>query len=77
MTARDSYRDPCPRRGGRRAAQRSGTQLDARPGRALHQPPRANRSVAFRHGDDADFEPELDLERRIRHYAEPRRALAA
>ena len=34
------------------------------------------RSVTFRHADDADFERELNLERRVRDYAAPR-AVAA
>jgi hypothetical protein len=33
--------------------------------------------VAFHHGNDADFESELDLERRVRQYAEPREEMAA
>ena len=27
------------------------------------------KGVGFHHGDDADFESELDLERRVREYA--------
>jgi hypothetical protein len=34
------------------------------------------RSVTFRHADDADFERELNLDRRIRDYAQPRVAAA-
>ena len=34
------------------------------------------RSVTFRHADDADFERELNLDRRIRDYAAPRVAAA-
>ena len=34
------------------------------------------RSVTFRHADDADFERELNLERRVRDYAAPRAAAA-
>ena len=33
--------------------------------------------VGFRHTDDADFEHELDLRRRVREYARPRRRVAA
>jgi hypothetical protein len=32
--------------------------------------------VEFRHGDDADFEAELQFERRVREYARPQ-AIAA
>ena len=34
------------------------------------------RSVTFRHADDADFERELNLDRRVRDYAAPRAAAA-
>ena len=48
-----------------------------RPLEPLRSPaPRKKRSVTFRHADDADFERELNLERRVRDYAAPR-AVAA
>jgi hypothetical protein len=34
------------------------------------------RTITFRHADDADFEKELNLETRVRLHAEPR-AIAA
>ncbi len=76
MTSRDSYRDPVSSREAIEELRRvSNAQLDAVVVDTfvslLEQ-----RSVTFRHADDADFERELNLERRIRDYAAPR-ALAA
>ncbi len=76
MTARDSYRQPvsvCEALAELRRV--AGTQLDPAVVdvfiRLIEQ-----RGVAFRHSDDADFEAELNLERRVAEYATPRRALA-
>jgi putative nucleotidyltransferase with HDIG domain len=72
MTSRDSYRDPVSSREAIEELRRvSDAQLDAVVVetfiRLLEQ-----RSVTFRHADDADFERELNLERRVRDYAAPR-----
>jgi len=76
MTSRDSYRDPVSSREAIEELRRvSNAQLDALVVETfislLEQ-----RSVTFRHADDADFEHELNLERRVSDYAAPR-ALAA
>jgi putative nucleotidyltransferase with HDIG domain len=76
MTSRDSYRDPVSSREAIEELRRvSDAQLDAIVVetfiRLLEE-----RSVTFRHADDADFERELNLERRVMDYAAPR-ALAA
>lgn len=73
MTARDSYRDPVsPAEAVAELRRVSGTQLD---GELVEMFIRLleRKGVAFHHGDDADFESELDLERRIRKHAEPRK----
>lgn len=73
MTARDSYRDPVsPAEAVAELRRVSGTQLD---GELVELFVRLleRKGVAFHHGDDADFESELDLERRIRKHAEPRK----
>ena len=76
MTARDSYRDPVSvARSGRGARNVADTQLDRRVVETFISL-LERRSVTFRHADDADFERELNLERRVRDYAAPR-ALAA
>jgi putative nucleotidyltransferase with HDIG domain len=72
MTARDSYREPVtPAEAVAELRRVSGTQLDAHLVelfiRILQR-----KGVAFHHGDDADFDRELDLDRRIRDYAAPR-----
>jgi putative nucleotidyltransferase with HDIG domain len=72
MTSRDSYREPVSSREAIEELRRvSDKQLDARVVETfiglLEQ-----RSVTFRHADDADFEHELSLERRVRDYAAPR-----
>ena len=74
MTARDSYRDPVsPQEAIDELIRVSGAQLDAELVevflRVLER-----KGVAFQHADDADFEAELDMERRVREYAEPRAA---
>jgi putative nucleotidyltransferase with HDIG domain len=76
MTSRDSYREPVSSREAIEELRRvSDAQLDARVVETfialLEQ-----RSVTFRHADDADFERELNLERRVRDYAAPRAAAA-
>jgi putative nucleotidyltransferase with HDIG domain len=74
MTARDSYREPVsPGEAVAELRRVSGTQLDGQLVE-LFVMMLERKGVAFHHGDDADFESELDLERRIRKYAEPRPA---
>jgi putative nucleotidyltransferase with HDIG domain len=76
MTARDSYRDPVtPAEAIAELRRVSGTQLDGELVE-LFIKMLERKGVAFHHGDDADFESELDLERRIRKYAEPRKETA-
>jgi putative nucleotidyltransferase with HDIG domain len=76
MTARDSYRRPVSSREAIDELRRvSGSQLDGDVVEVFVALLR-RRSVTFRHADDADFERELNLERRVRDYAAPR-ALAA
>ena len=53
----------------------SGAQLDGRVVEAFIRV-LDRRGVTFRHADDADFERELNLERRVRDYAAPRAAAA-
>jgi putative nucleotidyltransferase with HDIG domain len=69
MTARDSYRRPV---GSLEAIQElrrvAGTQLDPRFVEAFVRV-LAGRDLRFRHGDDADFDAELALERRAHDYA--------
>jgi putative nucleotidyltransferase with HDIG domain len=76
MTSRDSYRHPVSSREAIVELRRvSGAQLDADVVEcfvALLE----RRSVTFRHADDADFEHELNLERRVVDYAAPRAAAA-
>jgi putative nucleotidyltransferase with HDIG domain len=76
MTSRDSYRRPVSSRDAIEELRRvSDKQLDAHVVEtfvALLE----KRSVTFRHADDADFERELNLERRVRDYAAPRAAAA-
>jgi putative nucleotidyltransferase with HDIG domain len=72
MTSRDSYRAPVSSREAVEELRRvSDAQLDAVVVetfiRLLER-----RSVTFRHADDADFEHELNLERRVQDYAAPR-----
>jgi putative nucleotidyltransferase with HDIG domain len=76
MTSRDSYRQPVSSREAIEELRRvSNKQLDADVVEtfiALLE----KRSVTFRHADDADFERELNLDRRVRDYAAPRAAAA-
>jgi putative nucleotidyltransferase with HDIG domain len=76
MTARDSYRRPVSSREAIDELRSvSNAQLDARVV-DIFVGLLEKRSVTFRHADDADFERELNLERRVRDYAAPR-AVAA
>jgi putative nucleotidyltransferase with HDIG domain len=69
MTARDSYREPVsPAEAVAELRRVSGTQLDGELVE-LFVKVLERKGVAFHHGDDADFESELDLERRVRQYA--------
>jgi putative nucleotidyltransferase with HDIG domain len=77
MTARDSYREPVtPAEAVAELRRVSGAQLDGELVE-LFIKLLERKGVKFHHGDDADFESELDLERRIRQYAEPRTPAAA
>lgn len=72
LTARDSYRNPVsPDEAMDELRRMAGTQLDPQLVEVFVQLVR-DRSLRFRHGDDADFERELNFERRVRDYAEPR-----
>jgi putative nucleotidyltransferase with HDIG domain len=72
LTARDSYRDPVSSDEAVDELRRlAGTQLDAQVINVFVELVR-DRSMEFRHGDDADFERELNFERRVRDYAAPR-----
>jgi len=72
MTSRDSYRDPVSSREAIEELRRvSDAQLDRRVVETFVSL-LEHRSVTFRHADDADFERELNLERRVRDYAAPR-----
>ncbi len=72
MTARDSYREPvAPEEAIAELRRVSGTQLDGELVEIFIKI-LERRGIGFHHGDDADFESEIDLERRIRKYAEPK-----
>ena len=76
MTARDSYGRPvAPSEAIAELRRVSGAQLDTRVVEAFIRV-LDRRGVTFRHADDADFERELNLERRVRDYAAPRAAAA-
>ena len=71
MTSRDSYRSPVSSEAAFAELRRvSGKQLD---GELVEMFIRLveQRSIGFRHADDADFEAELNFERRVRDYAQP------
>ena len=71
MTRATPTAGPSPRgRRSRSCGASPARSLDGGGGRDLHGAARA--LVTFRHADDADFERELNLERRIREYAQPR-----
>jgi putative nucleotidyltransferase with HDIG domain len=78
MTARDSYRKPVSRAEAVAELRRvAGSQLDAHLV-ALFVAMVERGDLVFRHGDDADFDAELDFERRVIEYAAPRtEAIAA
>jgi putative nucleotidyltransferase with HDIG domain len=68
MTARDSYRDPISSYDAISELRRiAGTQLDAKFVNTFVTL-LADKDVAYRHGEDADFERELALDRRIHDY---------
>jgi putative nucleotidyltransferase with HDIG domain len=74
MTARDSYREPVSSMEAIQELQRvAGTQLDARFVR-LFVDLLAGKDLRYRHGEDADFDAELQLERRVMDYASGRAA---
>jgi putative nucleotidyltransferase with HDIG domain len=68
MTARDTYRDPVPSQEAVIELRRvSGTQLDERFVEAFIEV-LDGKDLAYRHGEDADFEAELALDKRIHDY---------
>ncbi len=72
MTARDSYRTPVsPGSAVAELRRVAGRQLDADLVE-LFVGLLARKGIAFHHADDADFEVELQLERRVRDHAAPR-----
>ena len=67
MTGRDSYRSPVSSAEAIAELRRvSGSQLDGELVEIFVERVLATEDVAFRHGDDADFEAELEAERRAR-----------
>jgi putative nucleotidyltransferase with HDIG domain len=71
MTARDSYRDPVSSYEAIEELRRvSGTQLDAHFVDVFIQV-LAGKDVRYRHGEDADFDAELALDKRVHDYASP------
>ncbi|HYH88503.1 MAG TPA: HD domain-containing phosphohydrolase [Solirubrobacteraceae bacterium] len=77
MIARDSYRTPLASSEAVAELRRvAGTQLDPQLVDTFIRLLEA-KGLRFRHADDADFEAELDFERRVREYARPRRSFAA
>jgi putative nucleotidyltransferase with HDIG domain len=67
MTGRDSYRSPVSSAEAIAELRRvSGSQLDGKLVEIFIERVLATEDVAFRHGDDADFEAELEAERRAR-----------
>lgn len=69
MTSRDSYRKPVTSQTAIAELRRvSGTQLDGRVVETFVSI-LATKDVAYRHGEDADFETELALDRRVHEYA--------
>jgi HD-GYP domain-containing protein (c-di-GMP phosphodiesterase class II) len=76
LTARDSYREPIPAEAAMQELRRvAGTQLDARLVEIFCDLV-SRGELGFKHGDDADFEAELQFERRVRDYAAPHPAPA-
>jgi putative nucleotidyltransferase with HDIG domain len=71
MTSRDSYRTPVSTAEAIAELQRvAGTQLDARLVDAFVQALQTG-EVDYRHGEDADFDAELALDKRVHAYASP------
>jgi putative nucleotidyltransferase with HDIG domain len=71
MTARDSYRTPVSSREAVAELQRvAGSQLDARFVKVFVELLEGG-ELRFRHGEDADFDAELQLEARVHAYAAP------
>jgi putative nucleotidyltransferase with HDIG domain len=69
MTSRDSYRKPVTSQTAIAELRRvSGAQLDGRIVEVFIKI-LASKDVAYRHGEDADFETELALDRRVNEYA--------
>lgn len=72
LTARDSYRSPMTARDAIAELRRvSGRQLDGEIVDSFITMLEREGPVTFAHGDDADFEAELDFERRARALAQP------
>jgi putative nucleotidyltransferase with HDIG domain len=77
MTARDSYRKPVSRAEAVTELRRvAGAQLDEHLV-SLFVAMVERGDLVFRHGDDADFDAELDFERRVLEYAAPRAEVLA
>jgi putative nucleotidyltransferase with HDIG domain len=71
MTARDSYREPLSSFEAIRELRRvAGAQLDAHFVEVFIQV-LAGKDVRYRHGEDADFDAELALDKRVHDYASP------
>jgi HD-GYP domain-containing protein (c-di-GMP phosphodiesterase class II) len=69
MTSRDSYRKPVTSQTAIAELRRvSGTQLDGDIVETFIQL-LSTKDVGYRHGEDADFETELALDRRVNEYA--------
>ena len=74
MTARDSYREPVPSEDALAELRRvADAQLDAEYVEVFAELI-GETGVGFHHGEDADFDRELQIERRVRAYASPARA---
>lgn len=77
MTARDSYREPVSPEAAIDELRRvAGRQLDARLV-DIFVDLVSRGELGFRHGDDADFEAELQFDKRVRDYAAPQGLAAA
>ena len=76
MTSRDSYRRPVSSEAALAELRRvAGSQLDPTVVEAFVEMIEPRR-VSFQHADPADFELELNFERRVADYASPRVAAA-
>ena len=77
MTSRDSYRDPVSSDAAIEELRRvSGAQLDGELVE-IFVTVLESKGVAFRHADDADFEAELQFDKRMREHAAPRELTVA